>query len=244
MGEHGGHAVTHTCSLERRDRRPFAFARCQELLTCLTWCLWFCRAAAPSVVVPVGFDTNDRATWSRWAAPHTDPLPDHHGQWFDKAYRAEQLATLLPLFWQRYSDPLWQRSLQLAIRNYADAAVMGTLQGNVILAQVGLESLAYAHLVRSSQQLQPKQFTHPVSQHLRRFLRDVGIPTTIPRTFYGLRRVMANHRGTALLLLRGCATTSSMRTVTGLTGVAGRSGTRAGGWQCGTGARCARGCRV
>jgi hypothetical protein len=192
VGEHGGHAVTHTCSLERRDRRPFAFARCQELLTCLTWCLWFCRAAAPSVVVPVGFDTNDRATWSRWAAPHTDPLPDHHGQWFDKAYGAEQLATLLPLFWQRYSDPLWQRSLQLAIRNYADAAVMGTLQRNVILPQVGLESLAYAHLVRSSQQLQPKQFTHPVSQHIRRFLRDVGIPTTIPRTFYGLRRVRAN----------------------------------------------------
>lgn len=46
VGERGGYAVTHTCSLERRDRRPFAFARCQELLTCLTWCLWFCRASA------------------------------------------------------------------------------------------------------------------------------------------------------------------------------------------------------
>ena len=137
VGERGGYAVTHTCSLERHDRRPFAFARCQELLTCLTWCLWFCRAAAPSVLVPVGFDSNDRATWSRWAAPHTDPLPDHHWQWFDKAYGVEQLSKLLPLFLERYSDPLWQRSLQLAIRYYADAAVMGTLQRNVILARSG-----------------------------------------------------------------------------------------------------------
>jgi hypothetical protein len=193
VGERGGYAISHTCSLERRDRRPFAFARCQDLLTSLTWCLWFCRAAAPSALVPVGFDSNDRATWSRWAAPHTDPLPDHHWQWFDKAYGAEQLAKLLPLFLERYSDPLWQQSLQLAIRYYADAAVMGTLQRNVILAQVGLESLAFAHLVRSTQQLRPNQFKQPpVSEHIRRFLRDVGIPTTIPRTFYGLRRVRAN----------------------------------------------------
>jgi hypothetical protein len=192
VGERGGYAATHTCSLERRDKRPFAFARCQELLTCLTWCLWFCRASAPSVLVPVGFDSNDRAMWSRWAAPHTDPLPDGHWQWFDKAYGAQQLSTLLPLFWQRYSDPLWQRSLQLAIRYYADAAIMGTLQRNVILAQVGLESLAFAYLVRSTQQLQQNQFTPPVSQHIQRFLRDIGIPTTIPRTFYGLRRVRAN----------------------------------------------------
>lgn len=191
-GERAGYAITHTCSLERRDKRPFAFARCQELLTCLTWCLWFCRASAPAVLLPVGFDSNDRARWSRWVTPHTDPFPDHHWQWLDKAHGAEQLSALLPLFWQRYTDPLWQRPLQLAIRYYADAAVMGTLQRNVILAQVGLESLAFAHLVKSTQQLQPNQFTPPVSRQIQRFLRDVGIPTTIPRTFYGLRRVRAN----------------------------------------------------
>jgi hypothetical protein len=192
VGERSGYAVTYTCSLARRDRRPFAFSRCQQLLSALTWCLWFCRTSAPSVIVPVGFDSNDRAMWSRWAAPHTDPLPDHHWQWFDKAYGAEQLSMLLPRFLERYSDPAWQQSLQLAIRYYSDAAVMGTLQRNVILAQVGLESLAFAYLVKSSQQLQPNQFTPPVSRHIRRFLQDVGIPTTIPRTFYGLRRVRAN----------------------------------------------------
>jgi hypothetical protein len=190
--ERGGYAATHTCSLERRDKRAFAFARCQEFLTCLTWCLWFCRASAPSVLVPVGFDADDRAVWSQWAAPHTDPLPDGHWQWFDKAYGAEQLSTLLPLFWQRYRDPIWQQPLQLAIRYYAGAAVLGTLQRNVILAQVGLESLAYAYLVKSTQKLQPKQFKHPVSRHIQHFLYDVGISTTIPRTFYGLRRVRAN----------------------------------------------------
>ena len=165
-------------------------------------------AGRPVSTRAVGFDSNGRATWSRWAAPHTDPLPDHHRQWFDKAYGAEQLSKLLPLFLERYSDPLWQRSLQLAIRYYADAAVMGTLQRTVILAQVGLESLAFAHLVRSSRQLQPNQFTPPVSQHVRRFLRDVGIPTTIPRTFYGLRHVRANtpwHGPAAVAWLRNRA---------------------------------------
>lgn len=123
----GGCAVTHTCRLERRDGRVFAFARCQHLLTCLTWCLWFCRSAAPAVIVPVGFDKNGRARWSRWAAPHTDPLPDTHWQWFDQLHGAEQLSMLLPLFFETWSDPAWQWWLQRTIRYYAEASVMGTL---------------------------------------------------------------------------------------------------------------------
>jgi hypothetical protein len=192
-GERGGNAITHTCSLERRDMRPFAYARCQELLTCLTWCLWFCRASAPSVLVPVGFDSNDRAMWSLWAAPHTDPLPDGHGRWFDTVYGAKQLAELFPLFWQRYNDPVWQQSLKLAVRYYAGAAMPGTLQRSVILAQVGLEALAYAHLVGATQKMQQKDFKKPpISKHIRRFLNDFDIPITIPRTFYGLRSVRAS----------------------------------------------------
>jgi hypothetical protein len=187
----GGYAVTHTCSLERRDRRLFAFARCQELLTCLAWCLWFCRAARPAVLVPVGFDSNGRAMWARWAAPRIDPLPYRHWQWFDEAYGAAQFSMLFPLFLQRYSDPVWQRSLKLAIDSYADAAG-GTLQRNIVLAQVGLETLAFTHLVTSTSQLRANQFRAPISGHIRDFLKDVGIPTTIPRTYYGLRRVRAN----------------------------------------------------
>jgi len=151
-GKRGGYAVTHTCSLERRDGRPFAFARCQELLTYLTWCLWFCRAARAAVLLPVGFDSNGHATWARWAAPRIDPLPDTHWQWFDEAHGAEQLSKLLPLFLQKYIDPHWKRSLSLAIENYADA-VAGTLQRSIVLAQVGLETLAFTHLVTSTSQL-------------------------------------------------------------------------------------------
>jgi hypothetical protein len=193
MRDRGGYAVTHTCRLERHDGRRFSVDRCEQLLTCLTWCLWFCRAAASAVILPVGFDKDDRAMWSRWSAPHADPLPDTHWQWFDKLYGAEQLGILLPRFFGRWSDPVWQLSLQRAVRYYADASVMGTLQRNVVLAQVGLETLAFAHLVRSSQKLTAKQFSvPPVSKHIRQFLRDFGIPTTIPRTFYGLRAVRAN----------------------------------------------------
>lgn len=188
----GGYAVTHTCRLERRDGRAFSFARCQQLLTCLTWCLWFCRASAPAVILPVGFDGDHRPRWARWASPHTDPFPDSHWQWFDQAYGSEQLSMLLPLFFETWSDPVWQTSLQLAIRYYADAAAMGTLQRKIVLAQVALETLAFAHLVKSSQQLKPNQFSPPVSQHIRHFLCDFDIPTTIPRTFYGLRRLKAN----------------------------------------------------
>lgn len=114
-----------------------------------------------------------------------------HWQWFDEAYGAEQLSKLLPLFLQRYTDPLWQRSLRLAIESYADAA-SGTLQRNVVLAQVGLETLAFTYLVTWTGKLPANQFKAPVSKHIRDFLKDVGIPTTIPRVYYGLRRVRAN----------------------------------------------------
>lgn len=188
----GGYALTHTCKLKRRDGRVFAFARCQQLLTCLTWCLWFCRGAAPAVIVPVGFDKSDRAIWSRWAAPHTDPLPDTHWQWFDQAYGAEQLSMLLPLFYDTWSDPAWQWSLQRAIRYYADAAVMGTLERNIVLAQVALESLAFAHRANSSQQPQDGRRKPPASEQIRQLLTDLRIPTAIPGGFAGLRKVEAN----------------------------------------------------
>jgi hypothetical protein len=192
VGKQGGYQVTHTCKLERRDGRAFGFERCQQLLTCLTWCLWFCRASAPAVVLPVGYNGADQAIWSQWAAPHADPLPDTHWRWFDYAYGAEQLTTLLPMFFEIWSNPAWQISLQRAVRYYADAAVMGTLQRNIVLAQVALESLAFAHLVKSSQQLQANMFKPPVSQYIRHLLQDFGIPIAIPRTFYGLRKVRAN----------------------------------------------------
>jgi len=192
MGHRGGYAITHTCRLERRDGRDFSFARSEQLLTCLTWCLWFCRASAPGVVLPVGFDRENRAIWSRWAAPHIDPLPDSHWQWLDQVYGADQLSTLLPKFFDRWKDPVWKASLQRAIRYYADASVMGTLERNLVLAQVALEALAFAYLVKASKQLTSNQFKAPVSRHIRQFLRDMGIPTTIPRTFYGLRKVRAN----------------------------------------------------
>lgn len=191
-GERGGNAITHTCSLERRDGRSFAYARAQEVMTCLTWCLWFCRAAAPSVLVPVGFDSDGRALWSRWAAPHTDPLPDSHRQWFDTARGAEQLSELFPLFWQRYNDPVWRQSLQLAVRYYSGAVTPETLQRSVILAQVGLEALAYTHLVEATQKLKRKHFKHPISNHIRQLLIDFKIPRSIPRNSYGLKDVRAS----------------------------------------------------
>jgi hypothetical protein len=58
-----------------------------------------------------------------------------------QAYGPEQLWVRLPLFFETWSDPAWQTSLQRAIRYYADAAVMGTLQRNIVLPQVALEAL-------------------------------------------------------------------------------------------------------
>lgn len=98
---------------------------------------------------------------------------------------------LFPLFAQKYSDPAWQAPLRRAIRYYVDASV-GTLQRKIVLAQIALELLAFTHLVTSSQQLRANQFKQrPVRAHIRHLLTDFGISTTIPRTFYGLRKVRA-----------------------------------------------------
>jgi hypothetical protein len=99
---------------------------------------------------------------------------------------------LLPLFFEIWSDPAWQWSLQRAIRYYADAAVMGTLERNIVLAQVALESLAIAHRANSPQQPQAGRRKPPASQPIRQLLVDLGIPTAIPRAFSGLRKIEAN----------------------------------------------------
>jgi hypothetical protein len=95
------------------------------------------------------------------------------------------------LFFETWRDPAWQSTLLLAVRYYVDAVIMGTVERNLVVARAALESLSFAHLVRSSKQLTVNQFTPPVSRHIRQFLADYSIPTTIPRKFYGLRGVKA-----------------------------------------------------
>jgi hypothetical protein len=56
---------------------------------------------------------------------------------------------LLPLFFERWSDPAWQIPLVRAIRYYTDASV-GTLQRKIVLVQIALELLAFTHLVTST----------------------------------------------------------------------------------------------
>ena len=74
-GTNGGFALTHTARVQRTSGGTFTAAEVRSLVEAFTYFCWLCAEARCGPVLPVGFDGQDRAVWSRWNPTRTEP---HH----------------------------------------------------------------------------------------------------------------------------------------------------------------------
>ena len=115
----GGFAFTHTARVEHPSGSAFTVPALAELVEAFTFFCWLCAEARCGPMLPVGFDDQGRAVWSRWNPTRTESFPDAR-TWLDRAHAGEAEA-LFPLFMDRFTHPYWGQVLRHTIAYLIDA---------------------------------------------------------------------------------------------------------------------------
>jgi hypothetical protein len=189
LREDGGIAVTQVGELSRMDGDDFDPRDALDVLECFHYLLWFSRGTSCAVLLPVGFDRHGNAIWSHWQEAWVErftTLPS----WFDYRLRAgTQLGDLFPLFLSLWRNPCYNSALRIALRNYLDANDPKPIESSIALAQLALESLAYAHLIIAGHD--PSAWGRYVHANvtLRRLLQLLHVPIRIPNQVRSLRHL-------------------------------------------------------
>lgn len=187
----GGVAVTHAGRLERLGGELFAPSSALEIFECLHYFLWFTKGRSCAPCLPVGFDRSGERLWTQWRALWVASESPAYS-WVDNHYGANQLAQLFPLFLALWQNPTYNSALRIALRYYLDANDANPVQRGVVLAQLCLEAIAYAHLVTAGHD--PSAFGRfgrrvHANVTLRRLLELLRVPVAIPRSMSALRSV-------------------------------------------------------
>lgn len=87
LNDSGGFALTHTARVEQQSGGTFTVAALAELLEAFTFFCWLCTEARCGPMLPVGFDDQGHAVWSRWNPAVTESFPSAM-TWLDRAHAA------------------------------------------------------------------------------------------------------------------------------------------------------------
>jgi hypothetical protein len=164
----------------------FAPAVALDILECLHYLLWFSKGSSCAPLLQVGHGRTGAATWAHWTTSWVESYSTPY-RWLDSLHAVQQLNGLFPLFLTLWQDPRYNAALRVALRNYLDANAASPIESGIALAQLALESLAYAHLVSAARD--PAAFGRNVRANvtLRRLLSLLHVPTAIPRQVATLR---------------------------------------------------------
>jgi len=144
----GGYCITHVGQVNRLSQALFSVEEADGILTALHWFLSFAHGSWAGPMLPVGFDSQMERTWWNFGPRICDRWRDIIN-WFAHE-GAVSLSQLWPLFYRRWQDAYWKDTLTRAIWWYVAAAKQsGGSDASLILAQAGLELLAWAKLVET-----------------------------------------------------------------------------------------------
>jgi hypothetical protein len=175
----GGFALTHTARVEQVSGGTFTVPALAELVEAFTFFCWLCTEARCGPVLPVGFDDQGHAVWSRWNPTVTESSPSAR-TWLDPAHSGGAEA-LFPLFMDRFAHPYWRQVLRHAIAYLIDAGRPSPVNRAIIMAQVLLEAVSYSWLVEERKLRTHDDFEHRTApQNIREMLQDMRVPVAIP----------------------------------------------------------------
>lgn len=182
----GGFTMTHAGNIERVDNKLIAAKAAEEIERGLGLFLSFARGFFCHPALSCGIARTEKKIWEQWG----NPLVERHRpvfSWFDVQH-PQALSTVFPGFWQKWKDDTWTATLSDVIYWYcrSNSALSGT-DGSLILAQTGLERLAWMYLVESKKSLSQDGFGKlPAADQIRLLLSQCGIPLGVPPTLPAL----------------------------------------------------------
>ena len=179
----GGYGITHIGILKRKDSSRFAYSEAREILDAIGYFLTFLRGFWSQPILAVGQRSeidNNRAN-SDYAETLTvaerkrlDPWRTVQS-WFSK-FIADEMPTLFRKFWRKWQNPAENQVLREVIGTYLEANGKVSLQSQIVLAQVGLETMAYEVLTDA----QGNEPSGSAEDKISSLLKKQGTPDGIP----------------------------------------------------------------
>ena len=184
--------VTHVGELRRVDGTEFDSSTAADVLFGwqLAMSLALGRWVAPAL--PVGIDGRGRRVWEQWAPWRCDAIRGQ-GSWWD-THTADDLSEFFDGYMRAYLDPQQRPVVRYVAMYLVSANHSGTTaEGKVMLAQAGLEYLAWVSLVLSGR-LSPRDYKDmKASERLRLLLDEARIPLAVPSGLDGLAAMAVHH---------------------------------------------------
>lgn len=195
----GGFAITHAARLERVDSSAFSVAQAKQVLDALFWFFSLSRGFWSPPIFPVGFDGNQNVVWQEWQALRASSWRSADSWLTDRHHVSSSLQGALPGFWKTWNNPTWNdpsnsnTPLVFAIHWFISANTQaGATEGSIILAQTGLELMAWVRLVEDVKSRTSSQFNPiPASKKFEALLQHIGVSLAIPSGLSSLTTLAA-----------------------------------------------------
>ena len=187
----GGFGITHVGRIERKDRRKFAPADVEEILSFLYLPLSFARGIWTGPILPIGFDDADVVAWRSW---RDWKLGRWRGMptWFDDLI-PNALADVAIAMWTHWQDSKWKRPLQTFVSSLVEADTTPSTEVHLLLIQTTLELLSWLLLVETKSVYKEKKFDKlSAADKIRALLDRYQVGHDIPQELSALRSLAAN----------------------------------------------------
>ncbi len=196
-----GFLVTHTARVSRVDGESFAYGDTEPVVEALCWQLSALRGAYISAPLRQGLKAGDQV-WTRHVPGAVDTWAGDFGA-FPTGFVAAEDASVLPALGRAIEtlltlrrEPGMRDGLDRGLLWYRTANTGGTT-GDIVLAQAGLELLAFLALVPPGT-LTAKGFDRlTAADQIRLLLRQLALPVEVPPDLPGLAAWAAGEHATA-----------------------------------------------
>jgi hypothetical protein len=193
----GGHAITHVARIEREDGVPVDADALSECATVLGYLLSFARGAWTFPGLIVGYGAGVTRPWEHWTDPRLRPWSGVRG-WLDDDH-PEGLTKTFPSIWRLWRDPDHRPALVAGIGLLMDASEDVNLESRVVLAQAGLEHLAWHRLVVEGRWTETKFERKSAAQRIRGLISASGVAPGLPIALRAVARSPELRSKTGLL---------------------------------------------
>jgi hypothetical protein len=179
---------THAVRIERQDAASFSIDDFKALSEGLRRFLSFVQGRWIGLVLPVGYDSDERAVRQEWGPWRMDPW-EYYDSWADPQ-EGSHLGEAFCGFVRRRQDAFWKETLDSVIYWYVESNHNPlSLETSIILAQVALERLAWHCLVVQGGMSKKKCDKLYAEGRIKKTLVDYRVPIDVPTQF----REMASH---------------------------------------------------
>jgi hypothetical protein len=170
----GGYALTHVAEFTREDGSPFTTADLAEAAEVFGLALTFARSARTFPCLTVAYDSGGRR-WTEWADRRLDPWGGRLS-WFD-GDNPDVLAGAFAGMWQIWANPRDRSVLKVVIGFATEANGAVSPESRLILAQAGLELLAWHRRRMSNTKFQALDKVDQIRDLLDVSRIDPSLPT-------------------------------------------------------------------